>query len=306
MHIDPSITVAGLIVGFIVGLTGMGGGALMTPVLVLGFGVQPLAAISSDLVASMIMKPVGGLVHLRRGTAELPIVKWLMIGSVPAAFSGVFVLRLLGGSKQVQGRLLLALGAALLLSVAMIGVKAWLEARRRRASGGGDSPGEAWRLRPAPTVAVGAIGGLMVGMTSVGSGSLIIVMLMLLYPRLTGARLVGTDLVQAVPLVTSAAIAHILFGGFEVTLTAALLIGSIPGVYLGARLSSRAPDGVVRPILAWVLLATSLKLLGVDTVPLVWAMIATAVPLAALAWYGSTPVRSPSIEAARAGSESSR
>src|SRR5919199_4037406 len=116
MHIDPAVALAGLFVGFTVGLTGMGGGALMTPILVLLFKVQPLAAVSSDLVASVIMKPVGGGVHLRRGTVNFALVRWLMVGSVPAAFAGVLALRALGDGAVVQARLKQVLGAALLLA----------------------------------------------------------------------------------------------------------------------------------------------------------------------------------------------
>src|SRR3954454_3791311 len=112
MHLDLLVALAGLIVGFVVGLTGMGGGALMTPILVLVFNVQPLAAVSSDLVASMIMKPVGGAVHLRRGTVHKGLVKWLVVGSVPAAFAGVLVLKALGNSAGVQNVVKTCLGFA--------------------------------------------------------------------------------------------------------------------------------------------------------------------------------------------------
>jgi uncharacterized membrane protein YfcA len=123
------------------------------------------------------------------------------------------------------------------------------------------------RIRPIPTMAVGALGGLVVGMTSVGSGSLIIVMLLFLYPSLRGSQLVGTDLVQAVPLVGAAALGHVLFGDFKLGLTASLLIGAVPGVYVGARVSARAPDSVIRPALAFVLTASALKLIGLGNVP---------------------------------------
>ena len=126
------VSIAGLIVGFTVGLTGMGGGALMTPILVLLFGVQPLAAVSSDLVAAMVMKPVGGGVHLRRGTVNRQLVLWLMLGSVPAAFLGVLVLRSLGDGDVVQARLKVALGSTLLVAVLAMLTKAFMQARRVR------------------------------------------------------------------------------------------------------------------------------------------------------------------------------
>jgi uncharacterized protein len=286
LQIDPYVAAAGLLVGFTVGLTGMGGGALMTPLLVLLFKVEPLAAVSSDLVAAVIMKPVGGGVHLRRGTVNLPLVRWLMVGSVPAAFAGVLVLRQLGDGAVVQARIKQVLGVALLLAAASIAVKGLLqvEAVRRAlgASGTGRRPGDPFRLRPLPTVLIGALGGLVVGMTSVGSGSLMIVMLLLLYPILRSAELVGTDLVQAVPLVASAAAGHLLFGDFRLDLTASLLVGSLPGVYLGAKLSSRANDAVIRPALALVLVASGLKLLGLDNLQLgllVLVLVLLAVPV---------------------------
>jgi uncharacterized protein len=280
LQVDPYVAAAGLLVGFTVGLTGMGGGALMTPLLVLVFKVQPLAAVSSDLVAAVIMKPVGGGVHLRRGTVNFALVRWLMVGSVPAAFAGVLVLRQLGDGAVVQGHIKQVLGVALLLAASSIAAKALLQARR--AALGTASAVRAFQLRPLPTVVIGVVGGLVVGMTSVGSGSLMIVLLLVLYPMLRSSELVGTDLVQAIPLVASAAAGHLLFGDFQVGLTASLLVGSIPGVYLGARLSSRANDAVIRPALVLVLVASGLKLLGVDNLQLgllVLALVLLAVPV---------------------------
>ncbi len=292
MHIDFLIALAGLIVGFTVGLTGMGGGALMTPILVLLFHVQPLAAVSSDLVAAVIMKPVGSAVHLRHGTVNKPLVKWLVIGSVPFAFAGVLVLNSLGNGQVVQGRIKLALGIALLVACGSILVKAlmqvrqWGQDRRLEAAGGTVAPPPPLRIRPLPTMLIGALGGLVVGMTSVGSGSLIIVMLLILYPQLRAGQLVGTDLVQAVPLVASAALGHLLFGDFKLAVTTSLLIGSIPGVYLGARVSSRAPGGLVRRALLFVLLASGLKLVNVDTVTLAW-ILAAVIVVGPLLWMAA-------------------
>lgn len=267
MQIDPLVAIAALIVGFVVGLTGMGGGALMTPILVLLFKVQPLAAVSSDLVASMIMKPFGSAVHLRRGTVHFGLVRWLMVGSVPAAFAGVFIIRVLGQGAEFQGRLKVVLGLALLLAASAIVAKGLLQVRNRRR--GSFPDGREIRVNRVATVAIGAVGGLLVGMTSVGSGSLIVAMLLLLYPSFSGSRLVGTDLVQAVPLVAAAAMGHIFFGDFRLDLTASLLLGSIPGVLAGAALSSRAPDGLIRPALFLVLVASALKLLNVGNLELV-------------------------------------
>jgi uncharacterized protein len=267
MNIDMLLAIAAFGIGIVVGLTGMGGGALMTPVLVLFFNVPPLTAVSSDLVASAVMKPVGSVVHLRRGTVHLGLVKWLCIGSIPGAFSGVLIARALGRGEEVQEVIRFALGLALLLAAAGLIVRAYIRlleyarVRDGRAAPLPQGPPKL-NLRPLPTVAVGVLGGLVVGLTSVGSGSLIIIALMALYPALTANELVGTDLVQAVPLVASAALGHLLFGDFQIDVTTSLLLGSIPGVWLGAHLSSRAPGGLVRRALAFVLLASALKLLN--------------------------------------------
>lgn len=259
-------------VGIIVGLTGMGGGALMTPMLVLFFGVSPLTAVSSDLVASAVMKPVGSVVHLRRGTVNLKLVAYLSIGSVPAAFCGVLVLRALGEGADVQAAVKTVLGGAILFSATMLLIRAYMRlTERARSRDGRGEPLSQDRpdvvVRPVLTILLGVVGGLIVGMTSVGSGSLIIIGLMMLYPGLTASRLVGTDLVQAVPLVASAALGHLLFGDLDFSVSLPLIIGSVPGAFIGAQLSSRLPGGAIRRVLAFVLLASGLKLLGVPDLP---------------------------------------
>ena len=264
---DPWVTLSGAGVGFIVGLTGMGGGALMTPMLVLLFGVEPLTAVSSDIVASMVMKPIGGAVHWRRGTVQKSLVRWLMLGSIPTAFLGVLVIRKFGAGAALQGQVKTALGIALLTVVAGLVVRPLLAARR----GPNEDVGP-FQVKPVRTLLIGIVGGLIVGITSVGAGSLIIIMLLMLYPRMRLSELVGTDLVQAVPLVTSAAIGHLLFGSFKLGVTSAILIGSIPGVFIGARFSSRAPDYLIRPSLMVVLLLSGLKLVGVSNRPLAFTM----------------------------------
>jgi uncharacterized membrane protein YfcA len=277
---DPTLALAGLGVGIIVGLTGMGGGALMTPVLVLVFGVPPIAAVSSDLAASAVMKPFGGFVHARRGTVNWRMVGWLCAGSVPSAFAGVLLLRLLGDDASMQHAIRVALGGALLLAAAGLLVKAWTGRRQ------GDGPAAPVRVKPLPTALLGAAGGLIVGLTSVGSGSLIIVVLLAMYPRLRANDLVGTDLVQAIPLVTAAALGHALFGDLQLDLAGAVLIGSIPGVLIGSRISSRAPAGVVRTALVVVLLASALKLFDVPT-----AMVGVVSGSAALIAVAAAAVR---------------
>ncbi|GAA4589293.1 putative membrane protein YfcA [Actinoplanes octamycinicus] len=256
---DLTMALAGLGVGIIVGLTGMGGGALMTPILVLFFGINPVAAIGSDLVASAIMKPFGGAVHARRGTVNWTLVAWLCAGSVPSAFLGVLLLRAFGDDESLQHGVKIALGVALLLAVGGMLLKAWISRRD------GDGPAAPITVRPVPTLLVGIMGGLVVGLTSVGSGSLIIVALLALYPMLRANDLVGTDLVQAIPLVTAAALGHMLFGDMSWGIAGAVVLGSIPGVLIGSRISSRAPGGLVRSALIIVLLASSLKLFDLST-----------------------------------------
>ena len=270
---------ASALVGFVVGLTGMGGGALLTPILVLFFGIQPLAAVSSDLVAALVMKPVGAAVHLSRGTVNRSIVRWLSAGSVPAAFAGVLLLRVIPAGVDLQARVEVALGVALLLAASLIVARAIIDLRKPKRAASKEFP----PVRRGLTLAVGILGGLIVGMTSVGSGSLIIVLLMAVYPTLTMGQLVGTDLVQAIPLVAAAAAGHFLFGNVQLGLTASLLVGALPGVYLGARLSAKAPTALILRALVVILLASGLKLLALDDAPLAWA-IGITVALSLLSW----------------------
>jgi len=253
------VALAGLGVGFIIGLTGMGGGALMTPVLVIFFHVPASSAISSDIVASFFLKPIGGGVHIRRGTVNWTLVRWLALGSVPAAFAGSYVIDQIA-SGGVEDDVKQILGVVLLVAAAAMLVKVAVQTRRGRVP---DAMMDQRLVRPVPTLVIGAIGGFMVGLTSVGSGSLIIVMLMLLYPTLSSREMVGTDLVQAIPLVGAAALGHLLFGNLALGLTASVLVGAMPGVYFGAHVSARASDRYIRPVLVAVLAISALKLLNV-------------------------------------------
>lgn len=268
MHLDATIVLGSAVVGLLVGMTGAGGGALMTPMLILLFGVKPSAAISSDLVAAVLMRPFGAAVHLRRGTVNLGLVGWLMAGSVPTAFLGAWLLHLLGNSSGAQADVERALGAALLLGAATMVVRLRLDRRhglRRDASVAG------LKLRPLPTVAVGVGGGLIVGMTSVGSGSLMIVLLLCLYPTISANRLVGTDLTQAVPLTLAAALGALAFGHVELPVTTSIVLGSVPAVLIGSLLSSRAPERWLRPAITYVIFVSGLKYVGVPTTDLGWA-----------------------------------
>ena len=199
-----------------------------------------------------------------------------------------FIIKALGNSAQVEATTKTALGIAVLIAAFGLVARAYIRlVERARVRDGKLPPLPTGRpevtVRKVPTILLGVFGGVIVGMTSVGSGSLIIIALMLLYPALKASNLVGTDLVQAVPLVASAALAHILFGDFQMSLTASLLIGSIPGVFIGAQLSSRAPGGIVRRALAFVLLASSLKLLGVSN-QITGVLLVTALVVAPLLW----------------------
>jgi uncharacterized protein len=305
---DWTLALAACGVGIVVGLTGMGGGALMTPVLVLFFNVPPLTAVSSDLVAAAVMKPVGSWVHLRRGTVHLKLVGWLCVGSVPAAFCGVLIARSLGNGEHVQNVIKTALAVALLVAAFGLIARAYfrlLERARTRDGRGQPLPQDRPRVavRPVPTVIIGAVGGVVVGMTSVGSGSLIIISLMMLYPGLKASELVGTDLVQAVPLVMSAAFGHLLFGDFQLSITGPLLVGSIPGVYFGAQMSARLPGGLVRRALAFVLLASSLKLFDVSTKLTATILIIVLMIAPPLWWLArrriGLPARAPGMLARR-------
>jgi uncharacterized membrane protein YfcA len=203
MHVDPYIVLGSAVVGFLVGMTGAGGGALMTPMLILLFSVKPSAAISSDLVAAVVMRPMGAGIHLRKGTVNRSLVGWMVLGSVPMAFLGAYLLHVLGNAKSAQTNIETVLGAALLLGAAAMVLRYYLDSRA-----GEERTGAIHELvaRPVPTVLIGMLGGVVVGMTSVGSGSLMIILLLFLYPTIGAKQLVGTDLTQAVPLTAAAAL----------------------------------------------------------------------------------------------------
>jgi uncharacterized membrane protein YfcA len=272
MNIDPYIVIGSAVVGFLVGLTGAGGGALMTPMLILLFGIKPSTAISSDLVAAVFMRPIGAAVHISKKTVNFRLVGWMVLGSVPMAFLGSYFLHLMGNAKASQANIERFLGAALLVGAAAMIFRYILDRRsgqKRRAVV------HQLTVRPVPTVIIGMIGGLIVGMTSVGSGSLMIVFLLFLYPMLGANQLVGTDLTQAVPLTMAAALGALTFGHIEFSVTTSIIIGSVPAVFVGAYLSSHAPDKYIRPAITFVIFASGLKYIGVGTTALGWILCAT-------------------------------
>jgi uncharacterized membrane protein YfcA len=270
--IDFALSLGGLVAGLMVGLTGMGGAALVTPMLVLLFGVSPAAAVSSDVVASAIMKPVGASVHIRAHTVHWGLVGWLSAGSIPGVILGTIIFARVLDTPEASETIRTWIGYVLLIALAAMIAKIWVG---RRASGlraeltpmGTDMP-----VRSLPTLLLGLVVGVMVGMTSVGSGSLIVTTLLLLYPLLRPSILVGTDLTQAVPMLIAGAIAHAGFGEISIAIVVSLLIGQIPGVWIGARMSSRYDGHALRWLLMVVLAATALKLLGVSS--LIAGMIA--------------------------------
>lgn len=286
MHINLYIVLGGAVVGLLVGMTGAGGGALMTPMLILLFGVAPSSAISSDLVATVLMRPVGAAVHFRKRTVHPVLLRWLVLGSVPMAFAGAYVLHAIGGGKSAQTDIERLLGAALLAGAAAMVLRYYLDTRA-----GQDRVARVHDIvaRPLPTLAIGAVGGLIVGMTSVGSGSLIIVLLLFLYPAIGAKQLVGTDLAQAVPLTLAAAAGSLLFGHVDFGVTTSLLLGSVPAVLVGSLLSASAPDRLIRPAITFVILASGLKYVGVGTT----ALGVTLVSVIAASSVGWLALRQP-------------
>jgi uncharacterized protein len=259
-HADQLKTVvAGLLVGTVVGITGMGGGALMTPALIfLGVG-SASTVVTADLTAAAVYKSGGALVHWRQGSPNLRLAGWLMIGSIPMAFLGPHLIQWLAAPADVETVLQKSIGFALLLAASSFALRLYVQLRNAR-KGIGHVAGEPV-IRPVPTILIGALGGLLVGITSVGSGSVIMIALVTLYPTLSAVKLVGTDLVQAVPLVFAAAVANIMAYGLDLALTIPLIIGSVPGSILGARLAPKIPQSVIRRAIVVVLTMSGLALL---------------------------------------------
>ncbi|GAB3912309.1 UPF0721 transmembrane protein [Microlunatus endophyticus] len=285
---NPAMLIGGLCVGVIVGLTGMGGGALMTPMLVFLFKIDPLVAVASDLVTSLFMKPSAAIVHMRRRTVDYSLVLWLSVGAVPAAFGGVFALKALHLGEATNTVLSIILGIALLIAAAGLIYRAWQQLRTNQTAWGEGRPVQSQTpdivVRRVPMIILGVIAGLFVGLTSVGAGSIIVVVLLMMYPTLKASQLVGTNLVQAVPLVAAAATAHVINGDANFGIAGSLLIGAIPGAWIGAQISSRAPGGIIRRALAILLVCSGMKMLGAPTLVVLIAA-GVMVVLGNLAWF---------------------
>jgi uncharacterized protein len=254
-----AILAAGFFVGVVVGLTGMGGGALMTPALIfLGVG-EAATVVTADLTAAAVYKTGGAIVHHKEGSPNLSLAKWLIVGSVPMALLGPHLVAWFTEPEELDATLKLCIGFALLLAAVTYALRLYINLRRVRsgASTGDENP----KVRPVPTLLVGALGGLLVGITSVGSGSVIMIALLMLYPGLSAVRLVGTDLVQAVPLVLAAAVSNIALHGLDWGLLIPLLIGSVPGTILGSKIAPRVPQSIIRRGIVVVLTMSGVALL---------------------------------------------
>ena len=270
--IDLVLSIGGFVAGIIVGLTGMGGAALVTPMLVLLFGINPAVAVSSDVVAAAVMKPVGALVHIRARTVHWGLVGWLSAGSIPGVLLGTVIFARILGSDEAGETIRTWIGWVLLVAVGAMVAKVWVSRRASGLRSQAGLMGPEMPVKTLPTLLLGLFVGVLVGMTSVGSGSLVVTTLLLLYPLLRPSVLVGTDLTQAVPMLIAGAIAHAGFGEISIAVVVSLLIGQIPGVWIGARMSSRYDGHALRWLLMVILTATALKLLGLSS--LIAGMIA--------------------------------
>jgi len=255
---DYRISLLGLFVGFLIGLTGMGGGALMTPALILFRLARPTLAVGTDLVWNALTKGVGSIVHIRQSTVDHTIVKRLALGSIPGALAGIGLLAYLRhqGIRSEDHLVVLVLGAALISVAFGLYIRTVFGAKLPMPGQEGLSRGPWWI-----TSIVGLVVGFLVSITSVGSGSLIVASLVFIYPTTPLKRLVGSDIFHALFLVGVAAVGHLGLGSIDIRLLAGLLLGSVPGVWLGSRLSAVFPERILRPVLATTLLYLGLRLI---------------------------------------------
>jgi uncharacterized membrane protein YfcA len=271
------LTLGGLFAGTVVGLTGLGGAAIVTPMLLLLFNIPAPIAVSTDVVSAAVMKPVGAGVHIKRKTPYYPVVVWLTVGSVPGVIIGTLLFTQLAASPDGEATLRRLIGVVLLTAVAITIIRM----RIRRYAQAHSSEALAFsRGRLSIATAVGLLVGTLVGLTSVGSGTLIAASLLILFPAMLPSRLVGTDLVQAVPMLIVGAIAHWGLGEVDVWVLLSLMLGQIPGVFLGARVSSRYNGQELRWLLLVLVGAGGLALLGAPT----W--LATAVTVVGVLGLG--------------------
>ncbi|OYY71627.1 sulfite exporter TauE/SafE family protein [Sphingomonas sp. 28-63-12] len=255
--IHPLYSLAGVLVGLLVGLTGVGGGSLMTPLLVLVFGFHPATAVGTDLLYASATKTAGTLVHGRYGTVDWRIVRRLATGSLPAAVLMLTVLALGDWQADAMGKVISGiLGAALILTAISVFFRQTIVARLTPLFVGEDDA-HIGRM----TIILGAILGALVSLTSVGAGALGMTALLVLYPKIPVARLVGSDIAHAVPLTLIAGIGHLTMGSVDLWLLASLLLGSIPGIIVGSLVATRVSERVLVPVLAVTLALVGIKLL---------------------------------------------
>lgn len=257
---DFYYSIAGFFVGILVGLTGVGGGSLMAPILILGFGVSPVVAVGTDLWFAAVTKTAGGALHHKFGSTDWKIVLLLAKGSVPFAVLTLVWLSVMHDGKLDNGILLNLLGVALALTAVLILFRPHLRSQIARIRGRIGAGLPDWQMRA--TIFGGAAVGILVTLTSVGAGALVAVLIAALYPlRLNTKSIVGTDIVHAVPLTIVAAIGHSFLGNVNVPLLAWLLVGSVPGIILGTVTAKIMPDYVVRYTLVAMLLFSAVKLI---------------------------------------------
>ncbi len=257
---DWLYTISGFAVGLIVGVTGVGGGSLMTPLLVLLFGVAPATAVGTDLLYAALTKMGGSWVHHKRGTVDWQIVKLLALGSLPMALVSLWVLHSLQiDEKQMKTLITGVLSVALVLTSLSLYFKNHVQKWGRRKDGAIFEL-HAHHLRGA-TILTGAILGVLVTISSVGAGALGMVVLLFLYPRHSTVKLVGSDIAHAVPLTLIAGMGHAALGTVNFSLLGSLLLGSLPGIWVGSHVSAKIPERVLRPILATMLLIIGLKMM---------------------------------------------
>jgi uncharacterized protein len=291
--VDFALVAFGLGVGILVGMTGIGGGSLMTPMLILVFGVTPVTAIGTDLAYAAVTKTVGGYKHLSQKTVDLTLSAWMAIGSVPAAIGGVYVLTLLEDwlGQDFEDAVIAILAGALLLTGAATLIRAFLKRMHERER----DTIEMERRHKVAAVVLGLCVGFVLGVTSAGSGALIAVGLILLF-RLSPQRVVGTDVFHAAILLWAAGLAHIVAGNVDFGLAGTILLGSVPGVWLGSHWSVRVEPAVLRTTLAVVLIGAGLALLIKAGLDLPLAVIAPF-PLGVIALLLVTMYRARKAEA---------
>jgi len=253
---DLIAVLAGFGVGAIVGMTGVGGGSLMTPLLLTVFKLHPAVAIGTDLWFAAITKTSGAVAHHQHGNVDRRIVTLLLLGSIPASLATIALMHFTGITKGWAATLTFSLGIALLLTAVTVAYKqVWHRVGLRLERWIPDS------RKPALTVLCGLILGVLVSLSSIGAGAIGATLILLLYPRIEARRLVGTDIAHAVPLTLVAGIGHATLGHVEWSLLAALLIGSIPGIWIGAQLTKKMPDALVRALLCVSLVTAGLKVI---------------------------------------------